>query len=716
MIPILFEESTTIFTTNGLGRIADFASCKVKEERNGIYELTATYPVGGKMYKELVVGRYIFATHDESKIPQPFEIYKVSAVINGLVTINAQHISYKLNKQTVLPFTATSCANAMDKIKANILNGTDFTFWTDKSVTANYKLEVPKTVRSVLGGEENSILDIYGKGEYEFDMFAVKLHLNRGSNNHVTIRYGKNLLSLEQQRDKSSVFNAVVPYYLGEDGTLVTLPEWAVYGQSSTRQLRLITRQGDLLANGDDLLADFSEIAIVPLDLSSEFEEAPTVAQLRTKAQKYLTDNEPWVINENIKIDFVQLWQTEEYKDVAPLQRIKLCDWVYVYVPQMDITAKAECISVTYDTLNERYDEMELGKAKTTFAQVIAEVSEKNILPKVVTATNMNQAIYTATQTILGGYGGYIKYVMLGDEPSELLFMDAPEESQAIHILRLNKNGIGFSDDGGQTYHTAWTLDGKFNASFITVGSLLADLIKAGTLSDRNGVNTWDMESGSLTTKSIRITDYMYIDAGVGSYFRFPLSSTDPEHNFLEIRNQNPPFRIITQNSWGGSNTVEITQDYFMISDGDFKTTVKPNEVEIVNTLGGMSVTMSLDSFRRGLVVTDLTGESVITPTQISTTGTKNRIVDGKLYYCYETPIPYFGDIGEGVIGENGECSIPINIRQEIQMPYQVFVQAYGETPVFVYARHEDSFVVKGTAGTHFAWELKAKQFDCEVN
>jgi phage minor structural protein len=200
MIPKLYESTETAFTSEGLGRLADATRCEVTEERNGIYELVLEYPVGGLKATELQVGRYIGATHDEDDQDiQPFEIYKVSAPIRGVVTVNAWHISYKLNSIAVLPFTADSCANALAAIGTNSLNTNPFTFWTDKAVTAPFELTVPKNARNILGGEAGSILDVYGKGEYEFDRYNVKLWTNRGADNGVEIRYGKNLTALDYQ-------------------------------------------------------------------------------------------------------------------------------------------------------------------------------------------------------------------------------------------------------------------------------------------------------------------------------------------------------------------------------------------------------------------------------------------------------------------------------------------------------------------------------------
>ena len=100
--------------------------------------------------------------------------------------------------------------------------------------------------------------------------------------------------------------------------------------------------------------------------------------------------------------------------------------------------------------------------------------------------------IERATTLITGGYGGYVKWTYLADgTPSELLFMDSPEEATATNILRINRNGIGFSTDGGATYRNAWTIDGRLNADFIKTGTINADLIKTGTLTaDVIGANS----------------------------------------------------------------------------------------------------------------------------------------------------------------------------------------------------------------------------------
>ena len=382
MIPILFDKTATSFTTNGLGRLADCIRCIVTEERNGIYECEFDYPVTGPYFNDIQIGRIIVSTHDEQGDVQPFDIYAKSEPINGVVTFNAHHISYRLNEITVKPFTAGSCAEALSKIDSQSVTTNPFTFWTNKSVTATFVSETPRKARAMLGGEENSILDVYGTGEYEFDKFDVKLYLHRGQDTNVSIRYGKNLIDMTNQYDAGDTYTAVVPFWLGDETvddetvtTLVTLPEW-------------ILSSGQSVPSGREV--------IVPMDLSSEFSEKPSVSDLRTKAQSRLSSSDAWLPNQTVTINFVQLWQTEEYKDFAPLQRLRLCDTCGVFVPMYGMSLRAKVIKVVYNVLLDRYDEMELGDKPTTYTAVLEKIYDS----KVAGVQQGFQAIKVDIQTV----------------------------------------------------------------------------------------------------------------------------------------------------------------------------------------------------------------------------------------------------------------------------------------------------------------------------
>lgn len=473
MVPKLFSSTETQFKNEGIGRLVDARKCEVTEERNGQYELVLEYPTNGALIDQLIAGNYIWATHDSSQKPQPFQIYQTSEPLNGFVEVRAWHISYALNAIILKPFTATSCADAISKIASKSINTNPFSFWTDKSVSSAFALTVPKSVRAVLGGSEGSLLDVYGKGEYEFDKFNVKLHVNRGADRGVQIRYGKNLLSLDRQLDASNVYNAVVPYWTD--------------GETTVSSDTLVVKTGQTAGRA------------VSLDLSEYWDEAPTTTQLTDKAQTIIDASDNYQLKENLKIDFVFLWQTEEYKDVANLQRVNLCDTVHIIYTKRNINATAKVIKVVYDTLRERYLEMELGEPRTSLYQQIQQDTVQTVVPMIPSRPAIQSAIDHATELISGGFGGYIKYKYLVDgTPSEMLIMDAATEATATNIIRLNQNGIGFSTDGGTTYANAWTIDGHLNADFITTGKI----------EDATGLNFWNLVSGILHTEKGTIGNF----------------------------------------------------------------------------------------------------------------------------------------------------------------------------------------------------------------
>lgn len=105
--------------------------------------------------------------------------------------------------------------------------------------------------------------------------------------------------------------------------------------------------------------------------------------------------------------------------------------------------------------------------------------------------------------------------------------------------------------------------------------------------------------------------------------------------------------------------------------------------------------------------------------------GTKQAVRETENYgekgvYCYETPTPYFGDIGSGEIAADGKCYVDIeDILKEMintEMQYYVFLQKRGEGDLYVSECSSDYFIVTGTPGLKFFWELKAKQKGYEYN
>ena len=337
MIPILFDKTETSFTSNGIGRLRDCISFLVTEERNGVYEADFEYPVDGANYDLIQIGRIVGVTHDESGDIQPFDIVSYSKPIDGVVTFHCVHISYR---QSYLTLSATNINSLADAFTAlgSATPTNPFNYWTDKTSTGYVGCldGIPKTVRSILGGIEGSILDAYG-GEYEWDRWTVKLWSARGQYRDFSIRYGVNLLDYNEDYDSSGCYNACVPYWT--DGTT------AVIG---TKQV-----SGGIPPSGRE--------QCVPLDVSEKFEDEPTQAQVEAMGLSVMNENHPSVPSQNIKVSFVRLQDMGEFADFQNLLQCKLCDTINVIFPDFNSSGQFKIVKTVWNVLTGKNEEMELG-------------------------------------------------------------------------------------------------------------------------------------------------------------------------------------------------------------------------------------------------------------------------------------------------------------------------------------------------------------------
>lgn len=509
MNPILYEKNTQTFTSNGLGRLSDCISCVVQETINGVFELEMVYPVTGAHYSELQELRIISAIHDDTKERQPFEIYRISRPMNGRVTVNAWHISYMLRKIVCEPFSASSAASAMQGMEDNAIGVMPFTFATDKTTSANLNLKHPIAIKELMGGVQGSVIDVYG-GEWEFDNFLCNLKNRRGTDTDVSIRYGKNLIDVTKTTDISNLWTGIIPYWTGED---------------SDGTDRSVYYDGVIWSTAR---AAFPYDMVVAIDATSDFQDQPTNSQLGAWGTAYIAANALREIPQSIDVSFVELWQTEEYKNVSALQRLYIGDSVTVKYDALGISGASRIVSYKYNVLAERYNSMTLGDVHSSFGTAIKK-DVTRMISNVPTKGMMDQAIAHATDMITGGLGGYVVLKLNANgQPEELLIMDTDDPLTAVNVWRFNSGGLGHSHSGyaGPYDDIALTQDGQVNADMITTGTMLANRILGGTLTlggalNGNGVQIikddagneigrWDKD-GIQATKGVSLSGTIYL-------------------------------------------------------------------------------------------------------------------------------------------------------------------------------------------------------------
>ena len=506
---ILFDQNEEAFTSNGLGALPDATSCIVTEERNGEYEVEMEYPLTGSHFHDIQKRRILCVKPNPYDDPQPFRIYSITKPINGIVTVHAAHLSYDTSGSIVklFPADAGSASEAMSYLKNFSVPFTPFTFFTNVGKTGTMSVPKPSSIRSLLGGSAGSILDTFG-GEYLFDKWNISLLESRGTNRGVTIRYGKNMTDLEQEENDTDFYTGVYPFWYSEseDGGLVTLS----------------TNNGIVNAPGT-----YDFVKIMPLDLSSEnFSkettdsegytttiEKPTEAELLAAAQKYIADNKIGIPKVSLDVSFVMLAQSDEYKDFARLETVKLCDTVTVEFEKLGVKTTAKCVKTVYNVLTGKYNSIELGEPKSSLAETVS--NQGTLIEEASDKSYMEHAIQNATDLIMSGkLGGYVTVTK-----NEIYIADNKDLDKAVKVWRWNSGGLGYSMNGKNgPFDLAITQDGAIVADYITTGNLDCSVLHVSNI---HGDSILVDTIGALNGINQKTDNYQYVktgDLGNGEY------------------------------------------------------------------------------------------------------------------------------------------------------------------------------------------------------
>lgn len=360
MYPELYTNNdwATDYTMMWHSVLRDCISCKVTEERNGPFELEMVVPVGIDHYNDIVNGKIITAIPYDGATATAFEIYRVGRPMNGKVKVNARHVTHRMRYCMVRPGTVPINANINRYISGEYYGTTNSLLANEtiykvsmpsSAITKAYTISKPHTLRELLQGSAGSIIQTFG-GEWEWKTDGAYWHASRGTTRATAIRYGANLIDLKQEEAIENTYNAAYPFWASEE-TVVTgeVKMWNNIHYQNPR--------------------------VMLLDLSSEFETAPTVTQLNNRCQTYVNANCRGVPNVSLTVRFAPLWQALGYEDTE-LEHIQLCDEVPVIFEQLGVQTTAKVIKTDYNVLTERYNSIELGSERLTAAKAISRLSK----------------------------------------------------------------------------------------------------------------------------------------------------------------------------------------------------------------------------------------------------------------------------------------------------------------------------------------------------
>lgn len=542
MVPIL--ASAFPYTGNGLGGLSDAVEAVVTHEINGIYELFMRYPVSGLHYEDLANGKIVMAKPDDITDEQPFRIYRITKPLNGIVSVYARHICYDLSGIVVEPFTAGSLTEAFQTIPTKCTPSSPITLSTTRAVASGITLSEPRPLWKLLGGQEGSLLDVYG-GEWDFDKLTAKLVTQLGTDRGVNIRYGKNLTEMEQDTTIEASYSGVYPYWYDEEtDTLVTLTE------------KVVAVTGSVVTDRN-----------LVLNCSDDFDTQPTEQQLRDRANAYISANSIGNVAASWKISFVD---TTEGVD-----RVMLGDTLHVFYAALGVNATARAVKTEYDVLQERYKAITVGKVKQNLAAIIVNDQKETASKIKTTKSFLEQAIEDATYSITHG-GGTFREIYDGYTLKEIVSLDDPDITLAQSVWRWNNGGFGHSSTGYNGQYTLALLpDGSINAAMITTGILNSNIIRAGILQDVLGKNSWNLDTGAFTITNGSIN----------------ISTNSAVYDLIQLNWNDNNANNITTRMWAGGvtsrdNTSRITAEHTRWGFSVMKSTIDGSQSFPVASLG----------------------------------------------------------------------------------------------------------------------------------
>lgn len=490
----IYLSTTTEFNNNGLGFLTDVLSANVIEELNGQYQLSFSYPSNGKL-SEYIVEENIVKCKVADGTYQLFRINQVKKDFNTIQVV-AFHIFYDL-LNNFLEDTYPQNLNGQLFLK-HILDHTvcenQFNAISDISSIASARYVRKNPVEVIMGNADNTVLSLFN-GELKRDNFDIKILSRVGQNNGVKLFIGKNITGVDVSVDITSMATRIMPQ--GYDGLL--LPEKYVdsplINSYPTPKIKKI---------------EFSDVKYDVEDESAyhTLEEAYTELRRLANEQYSLGADKPSI---NIKIDWIELSKTNEYKNYSNLEKVNLGDTITSYLFNMNFETRV--IKITYNPLTDVIEKYEIGTPKVSIGTSMNNI--KREVESIDTASILNEAKEDATNLITTAMGGYIYKTQ-----SELYIMDTNDPTTAQNVWRWNINGLGYSSTGvNGPYGIAMTMDGKIVADFITTGTLNTNVIQGydsliiqvenntknfNNYYSKNTVNTMlmDVESGVTNTFS----------------------------------------------------------------------------------------------------------------------------------------------------------------------------------------------------------------------
>lgn len=395
----------------------------------------------------------------------------------------------------------------------------------------------------------------------------------------------------------------------------------------------------------------------------------------------------------------------EEYTDTAEIERI--VDYIILYRKQQtDIDQTADKIAlIASDEQLRQY-----GRTNT----VVSDLAQLKI-----TAQGISSTVSSHTAALAEKADSSDVESALSKKADTTYVADnySTKTQTSQEITQAVSSKVGEAEVRSLISQSADAI--RLLARTLTWTSDNSSLTEAGFLTVIGGlIGGWTLQNNELYAEEYSGRRYMKLNPSI-----LESKNYDP-HSYLYASVQNGGFNTYAEPRDSGTRQITTIYGpaYDYSNDKASGSVACYKEWSLMRNAGGTMVHRFCGGDEYLNSAAFWYGLPVYMKSSLKVAGTKSREAEtedygSRLLYCYETASPMFGDVGEGVIGEDGKAYIAIDpiFSETVNLSqYQVFLQKYGEGEAYVSERNPSYFVVSGTAGLSFGWELKAKQKDYE--
>lgn len=594
MIPVLYNPTEKVFNSNGLGQMTDILESRVTETRNGEFEFYGIYPVSGRLFESIKELMFIKALPNKVDEPHVFRVYETELdITNQNLTIWATTKSNDLGHNLVNEITIVdeNPQSAMDKMKFNLVEPTDYTFYSDIKTKSSTKW-TRRNPLNCIAGEEGSLVQYWG-GEIKRTNNVISLLARRGRDNVVTIRHGKSLAGLTMNYSTKGMVTKIVPIFrFTPEGSE---EEQTIVGTHVRSQFYM----------------NYPLAYIKEVDFSQD-ESVTNLATLNAKASRFFTTNtgiDKPSLNAVINMD--DLSDSSEYEAFKDLEKVELTDTITVYAKRYDINITAKINSIEFDSLSEKNIELEIGSVRTSLFEenerstkdLVREIEAKLNNTIQLAANGKNKVFRGPDEPTSGMVLNDLWYKPLGDKGIVMHIYDGAYWQVEAYSADALKGTVNFANVNAI----------NFNAANIVSGTMRSIDIEGTTIT-----NPFDYSDGD----GVRVVGTNVIDGIYRINYQHPATGAYGELRMDSRRiystHRNSAGRLLYSWDIGGSGINMITADgaaNYSIDGVAFEPT--KGEKSIINTsnVGRRLQLSSKNGAVLGVTTNDLFSERLLVGT-----------------------------------------------------------------------------------------------------